>query len=85
MQKSTRYLIAKGSLFHKLLTDKEGNLLWFSKENNSNGLCKYSRPNLSIRNHYFRVYNPELQKAMMTSIFEYSASGRWNKPSQHTI
>ena len=28
----------------------------------------------------FLVYNPELQKAMMTSIFEYSASGRWNKP-----
>ena len=28
----------------------------------------------------FLAYNPELQKAMMTSIFEYSASGRWNKP-----
>nr|WP_307836731.1 DUF4965 domain-containing protein [Bacteroides thetaiotaomicron] len=33
----------------------------------------------------FLVYNPELQKAMMTSIFEYSASGRWNNLFQHTI
>ena len=64
---------------HKLFTDKEGNLLWFSKENNSNGCVNtvdLTYPSAPL----FLVYTPELQKAMMTSIFEYSASGRWNKP-----
>ena len=64
---------------HKLFTDKEGNLLWFSKENNSNGCINtvdLTYPSAPL----FLVYNPDLQKAMMTSIFEYSASGRWNKP-----
>ena len=64
---------------HKLFTDKDGNLMWFSKENNSNGCVNtvdLTYPSSSL----FLVYNPELQKGMMTSIFEYSASGRWNKP-----
>lgn len=64
---------------HKLFTDKEGNLMFFSKENNSNGCINtvdLTYPSAPL----FLAYNPELQKAMMTSIFEYSASGRWNKP-----
>ena len=64
---------------HKLFTDKEGNLLWFSKENNSNGCVNtvdLTYPSAPL----FLIYNPDLEKAMMTSIFEYSASGRWNKP-----
>ncbi|THG51978.1 DUF4965 domain-containing protein, partial [Bacteroides faecichinchillae] len=64
---------------HKLFTDKEGNLMWFSKENNSNGCVNtvdLTYPSAPL----FLIYNPDLQKAMMTSIFEYSASGRWNKP-----
>lgn len=64
---------------HKLFTDKEGNLMWFSKENNSNGCVNtvdLTYPSAPL----FLIYNPELEKAMMTSIFEYSASGRWNKP-----
>lgn len=64
---------------HKLFTDKEGNLLFFSKENNSNGCVNtvdLTYPSAPL----FLIYNPELQKAMMTGIFEYSASGRWNKP-----
>ena len=64
---------------HKLFTDKEGNLMWFSKENNSNGCINtvdLTYPSAPL----FLAYNPDLQKAMMTSIFEYSASGRWDKP-----
>ncbi len=64
---------------HKLFQDKDGNLLWFSKENNSNG-CVNTVDLTYPEAPLFLVYNPELQKAMMTSIFEYSKSGRWNKP-----
>lgn len=64
---------------HKLFQDKDGNLLWFSKENNSNGCVNtvdltYPEAPLVL------CYNPNLQKAMMTSIFDYSKSGRWTKP-----
>jgi len=64
---------------HKLFEDQDGNLLWFSKENNSNGCVNtvdltYPEAPLVL------AYNPELQKAMMTSIFDYSLSGRWTKP-----
>lgn len=64
---------------HKLFTDKEGHLMWFSKENNSNGCINtvdLTYPSAPL----FLIYNPDLEKAMMTSIFEYSRSGRWNKP-----
>lgn len=64
---------------HKLFTDRKGNLLWFSKENNSNGCVNtvdLTYPSAPL----FLAYNPDLQKGMMTSIFEYSASGRWTKP-----
>jgi len=64
---------------HKLFVDCDGNLMWFSKENNSNGCINtvdLTYPSAPL----FLVYNPELQKAMMTSIFEYSRSGRWTKP-----
>lgn len=64
---------------HKLFKDNEGNLLFFSKENNSNGSVNtvdLTYPEAPL----FLAYNPELQKAMMTSIFNYSLSGRWIKP-----
>ena len=64
---------------HKLFKDADGNLLFFSKENNSNG-CINSVDLTYPSAPLFLAYNPELQKGMMTSIFEYSASGRWNKP-----
>ena len=64
---------------HKLFKDKDGNLLWFSKENNSNG-CVNTVDLTYPEAPLFLCYNPELQKAMMTSIFEYSKSGRWTKP-----
>lgn len=64
---------------HKLFVDCDGNLMWFSKENNSNGCINtvdLTYPSAPL----FLAYNPDLQKAMMTSIFEYSRSGRWTKP-----
>ena len=64
---------------HKLFKDDEGNLLFFSKENNSNGCVNtvdLTYPSAPL----FLVYNPELSMAMMTSIFNYSLSGRWTKP-----
>jgi len=64
---------------HKLFQDEEGNLLFFSKENNSNG-CVNTVDLTYPEAPLFLCYNPELQKAMMTSIFDYSYSGRWTKP-----
>ena len=72
---SYRHVIAA----HKLFRDDEGNLLFFSKENNSNG-CVNTVDLTYPEAPLFLCYNSELQKAMMTSIFEYSYSGRWTKP-----
>ena len=64
---------------HKLFRDEKGNLLFFSKENNSNG-CVNTVDLTYPEAPLYLCYNPELQKAMMTSIFDYSLSGRWTKP-----
>ena len=72
---SYRHVIAA----HKLFKDDQGNLLFFSKENNSNG-CVNTVDLTYPESPLFLAYNPELQKAQMTSIFDYSLSGRWTKP-----
>lgn len=64
---------------HKLFCDQDGQLLYFSKENNSNG-CVNTVDLTYPSSPLFLLYNPELQKAMMTSIFDYALSGRWTKP-----
>ncbi len=63
---------------HKLFQDDGGRLLYFSKENNSNGCVNtvdLTYPSAPL----FLLYNTELQKGMMTSIFEYQRTGKWNK------
>lgn len=64
---------------HKLITDTEGNLLFLSKENHSNG-CINTVDLTYPSSPLYLIYNTELMKAMLTPIFYYSESGRWNKP-----
>lgn len=64
---------------HKLVTDSEGNLMYFSKENFSNGsigTVDITYPSSPM----YLCYNTDLLKGMMTPIFEYSHSDRWKKP-----
>ena len=63
---------------HKLFQDDGGRLMYFSKENNSNGCVNtvdLTYPSAPL----FLLYNPDLQKGMMNSIFEYQRAHGWNK------
>ena len=62
---------------HKLVRNGKGELLYLSKECYSNGCINtvdVSYPAVPM----FLIYNPELVKAMMTGIFEFSRSKAWN-------
>lgn len=64
---------------HKLFKDDEGNLLFFSKENDSNG-CVNTVDLTYPESPLYLAYNPELQKGMITSILEYRFTERWPYP-----
>ena len=64
---------------HKLVEAPNGDLLYLSKENFSNGsigTVDLTYPGSPL----LMYYNPELVKATMNQIFYYSESGKWTKP-----
>lgn len=62
---------------HKLVTDEKGNLLFLSKENDSNGCIgtvDISYPSAPL----FLLYSPALLKGMLRPVFQFASCPVWN-------
>ncbi len=64
---------------HALVEDTDGKLLYFSKENSSNG-CLGTVDLTYPSAPFFLLFNPALLEAQMRPICAYAASGRWPFP-----
>ena len=67
---------------HKLVLDKNGEILYISKECFSNGCAAtvdVSYPSIPL----FLLYNPELVKGMMRPVYRYADSDEWKKEMKY--
>lgn len=61
---------------HKLIADNDGNLVFLSKENDSNGCIgtvDVSYPSVPL----YLLYNPEYVRGMMRAVFDFAACDAW--------